>query len=327
MDKYKKVEKPKQDVEIRENEIRITTQGKMRNYISYATGLFREKNVSEVVLKAMGRAINKTVTIAEIIKRRIAGLHQITQIESTDIKDVWEPLEVGLDTIETTRHVSSITITLSSNPLDTTSAGYQPPIPADQVRPVDTFVTGNRGPREIRADRPPAQRFHGNGRGGRGRGRSRGRGSYFRDRPQPDGTTPVDNSKLPAFIDPGFDGAGYGGGGGGGGGGVRGGYRGRGRGRGRGGRGRNNFRGRGNSRGRIYYNNPQWNNNNNGGYNNNNNNNNNNNGNNNNNNNFGGENLGRPPRRGRGRGRGGRGRRGGINVNPQQQPQIAVQEQ
>jgi len=28
MEKYKKVEKPKQDVEIKENEIRITTQGK-----------------------------------------------------------------------------------------------------------------------------------------------------------------------------------------------------------------------------------------------------------------------------------------------------------
>jgi hypothetical protein len=46
----------------------------------------------------MGRAINKTVTIAEILKRRVAGLHQITEIESTDITDVWEPLEEGLDT-------------------------------------------------------------------------------------------------------------------------------------------------------------------------------------------------------------------------------------
>jgi DNA-binding protein len=45
----------------------------------------------------MGRAINKTVTIAEILKRRIPGLHQITEIESTDIIDVWEPLEEGLE--------------------------------------------------------------------------------------------------------------------------------------------------------------------------------------------------------------------------------------
>ena len=71
----------------------------------------------------MGRAINKTVMIAELIKvgflfplvlsaclqmclflfyciflfqRRIAGLHQNTAIGSTDITDVWEPLEEGL---------------------------------------------------------------------------------------------------------------------------------------------------------------------------------------------------------------------------------------
>lgn len=80
----------------------------------------------------MGRAINKTVTIVELIKvfcfefptlldtchpflaigwfygdinyivvllltqRRIVGLHQITSIASTDITDTWEPLEEGL---------------------------------------------------------------------------------------------------------------------------------------------------------------------------------------------------------------------------------------
>lgn len=57
----------------------------------------QEKGFTEVVLKAMGRAINKTVTIAEIIKRRIPNLHQITEISSTDITDVYEPLEEGLD--------------------------------------------------------------------------------------------------------------------------------------------------------------------------------------------------------------------------------------
>jgi hypothetical protein len=44
----------------------------------------------------MGRAINKTVMIAELIKRRIVGLHQNTTTGSTDITDMWEPLEEGL---------------------------------------------------------------------------------------------------------------------------------------------------------------------------------------------------------------------------------------
>ena len=55
------------------------------------------------MLKGMGRAINKTVTIAEIIKRRIPNLHQLTEIGSVNITDTWEPLEEGLNTLETTR--------------------------------------------------------------------------------------------------------------------------------------------------------------------------------------------------------------------------------
>lgn len=57
---------------------------------------------------------------AEIVKRRILGLHQDTKIGSVDITDTWEPLEEGLNRLETTRHVSVITITLSTVPLDPT---------------------------------------------------------------------------------------------------------------------------------------------------------------------------------------------------------------
>ncbi|CAI0435091.1 unnamed protein product [Linum tenue] len=132
MDRYQRVEKPRAETPIDENEIRITSQGRMRSYISYAMSLLQEKGADEIVFKAMGRAINKTVTIVELIKRRIVGLHQITSIGSTDITDTWEPLEEGLLPLETTRHVSMITITLSKKELDTASVGYQPPLPEDQ---------------------------------------------------------------------------------------------------------------------------------------------------------------------------------------------------
>ncbi|KAK6118839.1 hypothetical protein DH2020_047426 [Rehmannia glutinosa] len=134
MDRYQKVEKPKVETPIAENEIRITSQGRMRSYITYALTLLQEKGSDDIVFKAMGRAINKTVTIVELIKRRIVGLHQITAIQSTDITDTWEPLEEGLQTLETTRKVSMVTITLSKKELDKANIGYQPPIPADQVK-------------------------------------------------------------------------------------------------------------------------------------------------------------------------------------------------
>ncbi|KAL6982661.1 ribonuclease P [Sarracenia purpurea var. burkii] len=142
MDRYQRVDKPRAETPIDENEIRITSQGRMRSYITYAMTLLQEKGSAEIVFKAMGRAINKTVTIVELIKRRITGLHQITSIGSTDITDTWEPLEEGLFPLETTRHVSMITITLSKKELNTSSVGYQAPLPADQVKPSTEFDYG-----------------------------------------------------------------------------------------------------------------------------------------------------------------------------------------
>lgn len=39
MDRYHRVEKPRNETPISQNEIRITTQGRMRNYISYGMSL------------------------------------------------------------------------------------------------------------------------------------------------------------------------------------------------------------------------------------------------------------------------------------------------
>ncbi|XP_020272302.1 uncharacterized protein LOC109847485 [Asparagus officinalis] len=172
MDRYQRVEKPREEAPVNENEIRITALGRMRSYITYAASLLQEKGSGEIVFKAMGRAINKTVMIVELIKRRIVGLHQITAIGSTDITDTWEPLEEGLLPLETTRHVSMITITLSKTELDKNSVGYQTPLPADQVKPWGEFDHGG--------DALPSGR--GRGRGGRGRGRGRGLGSICNHR-------------------------------------------------------------------------------------------------------------------------------------------------
>lgn len=70
-------------------------------------------------------------------------MHQNTQIGSVDITDTWEPLEEGLNRLETTRHVSVITITLSTVPLDPTTVGYQAPIEDELVKPLqDSSVAG-----------------------------------------------------------------------------------------------------------------------------------------------------------------------------------------
>ncbi|KAF8053657.1 hypothetical protein N665_1387s0015 [Sinapis alba] len=168
MDMYERVAKPKDETPIAENEIRITSTGRARNCITYAMALLQEKGSDEVIFKAMGRAINKSVNIVELIKRRIPGLHQHTSIGSTDITDTWEPKEEGLLPIETTRHVSLITITLSKKELNTSSVGYQPPIPIEMVKPLaEIDYEGRDGSPRGRARRG---RGRGRGRGGRGDG-------------------------------------------------------------------------------------------------------------------------------------------------------------
>ncbi|XP_017975938.1 PREDICTED: uncharacterized protein LOC18602774 isoform X2 [Theobroma cacao] len=72
----------------------------------------------------MGQAISKTVAIAEIIKKRIPGLHQETSISSMSITDMWEPMEEGLVPLEMTCQVSLILISLSTKELNKSSPGY-----------------------------------------------------------------------------------------------------------------------------------------------------------------------------------------------------------
>lgn len=91
-----------------------------------------------IVLKAMGRAINKAVTIAEILKRKMP-LHQLNSLSSVEMIDIFEPLEEGLDTVKSRRYVSCMKITLSrtAEGIDPNDIGYQSPLPDEEMHPGD----------------------------------------------------------------------------------------------------------------------------------------------------------------------------------------------
>ena len=117
-----------------------------------------------MVLKAMGNAISKAVTVAEILKHRVAKLHMVTRISSIETVDVYDPLEEGLDRIETKRKIPSISIQLSLDELDKDDPGYQSPIPAEQVTEGSPSYHDSR---EFRKARGHSRRSGGNGgRGG-----------------------------------------------------------------------------------------------------------------------------------------------------------------
>ncbi|XP_023553963.1 protein argonaute 18-like isoform X2 [Cucurbita pepo subsp. pepo] len=127
----------------------------------------------------MGQAISKTVSIAEILKKRTPQLHQETSISSVSIIDVWEPIEEGLVPVEMTRHVSMISITLSNRELNKDSPGYQAPQFVEQ--PKQQYKQQQQ--QQPRQSRPYYNAVnedpYGQSRGrGRGRGRGWGRGGY-----------------------------------------------------------------------------------------------------------------------------------------------------
>ncbi|KAL9654719.1 hypothetical protein ABK040_008516 [Willaertia magna] len=195
-----------QESQAPKNEIRITGQGRSRNIITYAVALLdptllpkdekvventtnqsssQQQQYDAVVLKAMGKAIQKAVTIAEVLKRRVPNLHQITSIESQTIEDQYAPQEEGLDTKTQTRIKSSITITLSKKPIDKSHVGYQEPIPLDQVvaqQQLPTAVGTRRRSFRGRDRGQSQQQQQGRGtRGGRGGfrgGRGQRRGGF-----------------------------------------------------------------------------------------------------------------------------------------------------
>ena len=149
-----------------EDHVRVTAQRGQRAYISYAiallTGAEGKTQQDTIKISGMGAAISSAVNVAELVKRRVKGLHQITHIDSEVVKDSYESIETK-EKLEVERSVPTVLITLSTKALDTKALGYQAPLP-------DSMVSEQE-------ERAPAERRSGSGRDhGRSGGSSRGRG-------------------------------------------------------------------------------------------------------------------------------------------------------
>ncbi|XP_041634408.1 ribonuclease P protein subunit p25-like [Cheilinus undulatus] len=116
-------------------EMRVKEGSKIRNLMGFAMARMQgEKGVSgggdglrQVVFTGSGRAVTKTITCAEIMKRKVGSLHQLTKLRYKVVKEVWESSEGGASEMTVHRTVPSISILLSKDPLDPQEPGYQPP--------------------------------------------------------------------------------------------------------------------------------------------------------------------------------------------------------
>lgn len=195
-DKYRKVVEKRSsgsdEKSGKDDEIRITAKGRTALYVTYAGKLMTEKNLDSFTLKATGVALATAVTVAEVLKRRYKGLHQITKLGVVEVTDNWEPKDAaaGLEPITTSRNVSFIEITLSTKELDKADKGYQEPLDESLVEEVDGETEQKKGER----------RGKGNGKGGKGKekgGKEKGgkrssgkRGSKGKGKKEKNGTSP-----------------------------------------------------------------------------------------------------------------------------------------
>lgn len=106
----------------------------------------------------MGRAISIAVTVAEMLKKEIPGLHQIVHLGSNTLVDEWRPLEDGLKVVETKRTVSFITITLSKETLNEGDVGYQAPKVVSEEAGVEVVKSADKSGEDSKAPRKKNRR-------------------------------------------------------------------------------------------------------------------------------------------------------------------------
>lgn len=123
-DKYRRVDKTQENLP--HNEIRVKGGVGIGRYLKRAHELLHQTENSEdtIIIKGVSNAVESAVKLAELIKHRIKGLHQLNRISHITIVDEYEPLEEGLDHLKFTRIVTMLQITLSRNELDTADFGY-----------------------------------------------------------------------------------------------------------------------------------------------------------------------------------------------------------
>lgn len=113
-------------------EMRVKEGSKIRNLLGFAMSRFQGDGhaapTSQVLFSGTGRAVTKTITCAEIMKRKVQGLHQVSKLQYRTVTEVWESQESGPVQMTIHRTLPSICILLSKEPLDQHEPGYQPPV-------------------------------------------------------------------------------------------------------------------------------------------------------------------------------------------------------
>ncbi|KAI8061425.1 hypothetical protein BC940DRAFT_336944 [Gongronella butleri] len=132
MEHYRKAEQPADPAAAppaADNEVRITMAKSVTQLVDQ--GLKKLETHGSVVIVSKGKAINRGITVVEIIKRRKDGkLHQYNQMGIVTTSEQWTPAKDDeLDTIvvDTKLPITVIHLSVEQNKALELTSGYQAP--------------------------------------------------------------------------------------------------------------------------------------------------------------------------------------------------------
>nr|CAD7200900.1 unnamed protein product [Timema douglasi] len=123
----------------------VSAGSKMRSVLGFAMKSFKDERC--IVWTGSGPAISKTISCAEIMKRRYRNTHQITKIGYRKVEEFWEPQIEDLDPLVVVREIPIIHILLSKDELNSEEPGYVHVLESVAVEgsyPVETTVQCSR---------------------------------------------------------------------------------------------------------------------------------------------------------------------------------------
>ena len=112
----KKEDKPDTDILMRFCPTYGTSIPYSGRYVTRALSLFFGEGKNFVTIKAAERLMDKALWVAEVLRRKVQGLHQIVSVDERKIVDVWEPREEGLLTVREERFLTILEVTLTREP-------------------------------------------------------------------------------------------------------------------------------------------------------------------------------------------------------------------
>ncbi|KAL7052694.1 hypothetical protein ACKWTF_004964 [Chironomus riparius] len=98
---------------------------KVSNVVDFAEKAFKSGEYRSVVWSGCGGGVPKTISCAEIMKRNLKELNQVTRLAYQKIEEYWDPLLSGLDQIVVTRRIAAVHILLTLDQIDPKANGYQ----------------------------------------------------------------------------------------------------------------------------------------------------------------------------------------------------------